>query len=277
MPFCLVKEVNLKKIIILLLSIISFSEKISVASFNVARLGQSKKDMVALKSIISKFDIIALQEVMSEISLKELNDYIGNDYSYAISKAVGTKKYKEHYAILYKKSKVSEIRNLGVYDDKFYDFIREPSAFYIKSNKFDFVLIPVHSIFSDDAKKRVIEASKYIDVYEYFYNKTKEEDIIILGDFNLPANDKAFFGIKNKYNMVNIINPNKNKTTLSKKGLANSYDNIFLNLEKTREFTKIFGVYDFTKNNYEEIRKYISDHLLIFGIFENSENLDEKE
>ena len=80
MPFCLVKEVNLKKIIILLLSIISFSEKISVASFNVARLGQSKKDMVALKRIISKFDIIALQEVMSEISLKDLSDYIGYFY-----------------------------------------------------------------------------------------------------------------------------------------------------------------------------------------------------
>ena len=45
---------------------------------------------------------------------------------------------------------------------------------------------------------------------------------------------------------------------------------------KLKVMTTFYPVYDFTKNNYEEIRKYISDHLLIFGIFENSEDLDEK-
>lgn len=270
-------ELILKKIfiIVLLLPFLIFSEKISIASFNIARLGESKKDYRALVKILEKFDIIALEEVMNENGIKTLNDKLGNDYGYVLSKAVGTKKYKEHYAIIYKKSKVNEIKYVGVYNDKFNDFIREPAAFYIKSNNFDFVLIPVHSIFGDDPKKRMIEASKYVNVYDYFLEKIKEEDIIILGDFNLPANDKAFVSLK-KRNMVNIINPEKNKTTLSKKGLANSYDNIFLNLSKTKEFTGTFGVYDFTKNNYEEIRKYVSDHLLIFGIFENSEDIDEK-
>ncbi|WP_231723209.1 endonuclease/exonuclease/phosphatase family protein [Caviibacter abscessus] len=266
----------MKKIfIILLFSFITFSEKISIASFNIARLGESKKDYKALVKIIKKFDIIALEEVMNEDGIITLNEKLGKEYDYILSKAVGSKKYKEHYAIIYKKSKVNEIKNIGVYNDKKDDFIREPSAFYIKSNKFDFVLIPVHSIFGDDPKKRMIEASKYVEVYDYFLDKTNEEDIIILGDFNLPANDKAFLNLKKK-NMVNIINPEKNKTTLSKKGLANSYDNMFLNLEKTKEFTNTFGVYDFTKNNYEDIRKYVSDHLLIFGIFENSEDIDEK-
>lgn len=51
-----------------------------------------------------------------------------------------------------------------------------------------------------------------------------------MGDFNLPANDRAFNKLKNKYNMVNIVDP-KYKTTISQKGLANSYDNIFINLK----------------------------------------------
>jgi endonuclease/exonuclease/phosphatase len=43
-----------------------------------------------------------------------------------------------------------------------------------------------------------------------------------------------------------------------------------------REYTGRYGVYDYTKNNYKEIRKYISDHLLIFAEFENKVDLDGK-
>ena len=40
----------------------------------------------------------------------------------------------------------------------------------------------------------------------------------------------------------------------------------FINLKKTREFTGNFGVYNFIKNNnYAIIKKYVSDHLLIFS------------
>lgn len=264
----------MKKIIILILAIFStlvYSEKIKLASFNVARLGESKKDYKTLAKIISKFDIIALEEVMNENGIEKLKSYL-NDYEYILSDKVGTKKYKEHYAVIYNKNKVDKIKNLGVYSDIEDDFIREPTAFYIKSNKLDMVIIPVHSVFGDNELKRAYEANKYADVYKYFYNKTHQDDILILGDFNLPANDKAFNNIKKKYNLVNILDPNVDKTTLSKKGLANSYDNIFLNLNNLKSFTKRYGVYNFTQNNYEDIRKYISDHLLIFIELDNEKD-----
>ncbi|AKC95885.1 endonuclease [Sneathia vaginalis] len=256
----------MKKILIaliLFIQLISFSKNITLASFNAERLGESKKDYDAFCKIISKFDIIALEEVMNNKGLEELKQRL-NNYNYIMTKAVGTKKYKEHYAVIYRKDSVDIIKDLGSYIDKDDDFIREPSGFYIKSNKLDMVLIPVHSVFGKNEKQRAYEASQYKKVYKYFFNKTHQDDIIILGDFNLPANDKAFSILKKDFNLVNILNPIEDKTTLSKKGLANSYDNIFLNLKNLKAFTKRYGVYNFTKSNYEQVRKYISDHLLIF-------------
>lgn len=263
----------MKKIIITLIylmSFLSYSKIITLASFNTARLGESEKDLVSFSKILSKFDIIALEEVMNEDGLKELKIMLP-EYDYIISKAVGTKKYKEHYAILYKKDVVDEIKNLGSYEDKKDDFIREPSAFYIKSNKLDMILIPVHSIFGSEPKERALEASKYIDVYKEFYNKTKQDDIIILGDFNLPATDRAFDKLKQE-GFINVLKPSVDKTTISKTGLASSYDNIFIIKNNLKAFTKRYGVYDFTNNNHEKIRRYISDHLLIFMELDNTED-----
>ncbi|WP_067140624.1 endonuclease/exonuclease/phosphatase family protein [Oceanivirga salmonicida] len=257
--------------IILFLSSLCFSENIRLASFNVKNLGKSTKDYNSLTKILSKFDIIALEEVINEKSLLYLVDKLGSEYDYVISKPVGTRKYKEYYAILYKKSKVDKIYNVGKYQEKDNEFIREPSAFYVKSNKLDMLLIPVHSIYGDNAKERAYEASKYLQVYKYFKEKTGQDDIIILGDFNLPASDKAFDELKQN-GFSNILNPLADKTTLSKTGLANSYDNIFINLNNTKAFTNRYGVYDFTRNNHELIRKYISDHLLIFIELNNEED-----
>lgn len=257
--------------ILFFVSIFSYSDIIRVASFNALHLGTSKKDYASLAKILSKFDIIALEEVMNKKGLDKLVEKLDNKYAYSISESVGTEKYREHYAVMYKKSVVDKISLVGKYAEKNNEFIREPSAFYVKSNKLDFLLIPVHSVFGDNPKKRAYEASKYVDVYRYFSNLTKQDDILILGDFNLSANDKAFDSLK-KENFSNILDPSVDKTTISKKGLANSYDNIFINLKNTRAFTNRYGVYNFTKNNNELIRKYISDHLLVFIEMDNKED-----
>ncbi|VWL85026.1 endonuclease/exonuclease/phosphatase family protein [Oceanivirga miroungae] len=264
----------MKKIILSIICFISFfsySEIIRVASFNALHLGTSKKDYKTMARIISKFDIIALEEVMNKNGLDRLVSELDNTYDYKISSAVGSKKYKEYYAVMYKKNIVEKVSLIGKYREKENEFIREPSAFYVKSNKLDFLLIPVHSIFGDNPKQRAKEASKYVDVYKYFKELTNQDDIIILGDFNLPATDKAFDNLK-KENFSNILDPSVDKTTLSKKGLASSYDNIFINLNNTNAFTNRYGVYNFTKNNNEEIRKYISDHLLVFIEMDNKED-----
>ena len=45
--------------------------------------------------------------------------------------------------------------------------------------------------------------------------------------------------------------------------------------EKTKEFIENSGVYNFVKNdNYAIIKKYVSDHLLIFSEYSTLEDLD---
>ena len=265
----------------LIYSELIYSKPILVGSYNTMRLGQNEKDLSAVAKIISKFDIVALQEVMNREGLDRLKNEIekktGEKWGYVISeKPVGSKEYKEYYSFIYKKGSIDKIESLGLYQDgKSKDFIREPYAVYVKSNNFDFVLITAHSIFGDSKSEREIEASRYHKVYKYFKDKTHEEDIILLGDFNLPANSHAFKYFKDEYKVKEVLNPNVDKTTISESRLANSYDNIFFNRSKLREWTKRYGVYDYTKDNYKEIRKYVSDHLLIFIEFENGKDLDD--
>ena len=95
-----------------------------------------------------------------------------------------------------------------------------------------------------------------------------------ISKINEEAAEIKYF--KNEYNVQEVINPNKFKTTIGSNGLANSYDNMFFNRKYLKEYTGRYGVYDYTKNNYKEIRKYVSDHLLIFAEFENKGDLDDK-
>ncbi|QXW66142.1 endonuclease/exonuclease/phosphatase family protein [Streptobacillus moniliformis] len=272
-----------KLFFLIFLSMNIWAEPILIASFNTLKLGENKKDWKSLAKIVSKFDIIAMQEVMNEKGINNLRNevekFTNEKWGYIISDmAVGTKDYKEHYGVLFKRKKVDSIKSLGTYQNgKSDDFIREPYGVLIKSNNFDFVLVSVHSIFGKNKLEREIEATRYHKVYKYFMDKSKEEDVILLGDFNLPANSKAFKYFKDTYNVKEVFNSIKNKTTMSSKGLANSYDNAFFNRNNLKEYTGRYGVYDYTKNNYEQIRKYISDHLIIFMEFENKGDLDVKD
>lgn len=215
-------------------------------------------------------------------SLKKLNRRLNKEtnqkWEYILSpKLLGSQEYKEYYAFIFKSSIIDDYEILGVYKNgESKEFIRDPFAVKFRSNKFDFVLINVHSIFGKNKKERRKEARNYENVYRYFRNISNEEDIILLGDFNLSSNDKAFNDLKENFNLKALIDPRLFKTTISEKKLVNTYDNMFFNRNKLKEYTKRYGVYDFTKNNNKEIIKYISDHLLIFAEFENSKDLDKK-
>lgn len=255
--------------------------RILVASFNAMRLGEKQKDYRTLAKILEKFDLIGLEEVMNEKGVKKVQAYLEKltkeKWDYIISEnSVGSENYREYFAFIYRKSKFSEARGLGFYKEKDEnEFMREPYGTYFKAGNFDFVYVIAHSVFGDKEKQRLIEAANYVNVYEYFSKLTDEDDIIIAGDFNTPADNMAFKNMADKYNVKYILNPEENLTTLSDSKLVSSYDNFFINFEKTKEFTGNFGVYNFIKNNnYAIIKKYVSDHLLIFSEYSTLEDLD---
>ena len=253
---------------------------IMLASFNVLRLGKKEKDYRTLGKIISKFDIVGLEEVMNEKGLRKLKGYLEKEtkskWEYFISEnSVGSENYREYYGYIYKKDLVNEVIPLGFYIEKNKnEFMREPYGVYFKVKNFDFVFILAHSIFGDKEKQRVIEASNYINVYEYFIKKSNETDIIIAGDFNLPGNDFGFRNLKLKYNVEPLLDADLELTTFSDTKLVSSYDNFFINKSFTTEFTGKKGVYNYLKNNNKYMKQYISDHLLIFSEYNINEDRD---
>ena len=255
--------------------------KIIIASFNAMRLGEKEKNYEIMAKILSNFDLIGIEEVMHEKGLKKLKAHLvkltGEKWEYIISEnSVGSEGYREYYGYIYRKEKFQEVRKLGFYKEKNEnEFMREPYGAYFKSGNFDFVYVISHSIFGDKETQRLIEASNYVNVYEYFLKKSEESDIIIAGDFNVPADSLAFRNLSERAGVSYLLSPEENPTTLSDERLVSSYDNFFINKEKTKEFLENSGVYNFVKsNNYAIIKKYISDHLPIFSEYSIEYDLD---
>lgn len=251
----------------------------SISSFNVLRLGQNKKKYNDLANVISEFDIVGLIEVLNKSGVEKLVDSINNisqeKWDYHISSySVGTRRYKEYYAYIYKRKKVKFIKSRGYFKDKNNDFIREPYGADFKINNFDFTFVLLHSIYGKHKSLRVAEAEALPKVYDYFQNLDKKEnDILIGGDFNLSVRNQGFKSLlSHKDNIINCISPNL-KTTIGTKKLANQYDNIFISKKYTKEYNKISGTIDYTNNHYKYCRKYISDHLPVF--IEVSTDLDD--
>ena len=253
---------------------------ILIASFNAMRLGEKPKNYEVTAKILSKFDLIGIEEVMHEKGLKKLKAHLikltGEEWEYLISdESVGSENYREYYGYIYRKKKFQEVKKIGFYKEKNKnEFMREPYGAYFKAGNFDFVYVICHSIFGDKEKQRLIEAANYSNVYEYFLNISQESDIIIAGDFNTSADSSAFKNLFEKNNVSYLLNPEENMTTISDTRLASSYDNFFINKERTKEFTGNYGVYNFIKDNNSEIKKYISDHLLIFSEYSIEDDSD---
>jgi len=267
-----------KKIILAILIISSFlySKEVAViSSFNSLHLGWKGKSYYDLASVISLFDLVGLEEVMKEDGLSllknELEKITGEKWSYCISEhSVGnSKRYQEYYGYIWKDKKVKLTKKLGFYKEHNpKDLSREPYGANFEIGEFDFSFILMHSIFGDKKMQRENEAKFLDEIYDYFQEKNgSEQDVLIGGDFNIPAYDKAFLEILNhKDNIFYGIDPT-NKTTIGKRGLVSSYDNIFYSYKYTKEFTGNSGVYDFTNKNYSTIRKRVSDHLPVFMEF----------
>lgn len=267
-------------LLFMIFSIFTFGSVVNIASFNTLHLGWKsdyrQEKIEGIASILSSFDLTGIQEVMKKAEVKKLTNELkvqtGLEWRYHISPyAVGSKKYREYFAYIYRTDKVKLLKKGEFYPKKERgkNFMREPYGAKFKIGNFEFTYVLVHSIFGKKKSERQLEAMQMIDVYNWFkkeYNKNNKESIVIVGgDFNIPSYDIAFSGfLKHDDIIVDAIPPNR-KTTIGKTGLVSSYDHIFYPYELMRGwYTGRNGVIDFTDNNYREIKKKISDHLPVF-------------
>ena len=262
------------------LSTLSLADEAYIASFNILRLGAAKKDMVQTAKILKGFDIVGLVEVINRDGVEELVDELNKQsdekWDYHISPfGVGSSKYKEYFAYVYKKDKVKFIKSEGFYKNGKSSLLREPYGATFQIGNFDFTFVLVHTIYGNNESQRKAENYKMVDVYNYFQDRDeKENDIFIAGDFNLYALDESFRPLYKHADKITYAIDPAIKTTIGVKGRANSYDNFFFSQKYSQEFTGSSGALDFSGDNPKLMREIVSDHIPVFIVVETSKDDD---
>ena len=262
------------------LSTLSLADEAYIASFNILRLGAAKKDMVQTAKILKGFDIVGLVEVINRNGVEELVDELNKQsdekWDYHISPfGVGSSKYKEYFAYIYKKDKVKFIKSEGFYKNGKSSLLREPYGATFQIGNFDFTFVLVHTIYGNNESQRKAENFKMVDVYNYFQDRDeKENDIFIAGDFNLYALDESFRPLYKHVDKITYAIDPAIKTTIGVKGRANSYDNFFFSQKYSQEFTGSSGALDFSGDNPKLMREIVSDHIPVFIVVETSKDDD---
>ena len=261
-------------------STLSLADEAYIASFNILRLGAAKKDMVQTAKILKGFDIVGLVEVINRDGVEELVDALNKQsdekWDYHISPfGVGSSKYKEYFAYVYKKDKVKFIKSEGFYKNGKSSLLREPYGATFQIGNFDFTFVLVHTIYGNNESQRKAENYKMVDVYNYFQDRDeKENDIFIAGDFNLYALDESFRPLYKHADKITYAIDPAIKTTIGAKGRANSYDNFFFSQKYSQEFTGSSGALDFSGDNPKLMREIVSDHIPVFIVVETSKDDD---
>ncbi|QYR63252.1 endonuclease/exonuclease/phosphatase family protein [Fusobacterium animalis] len=263
-----------------ILSTLSLAAEAYIASFNILRLGAVKKDIVQTAKILKGFDIVGLVEVINRDGVEELVDELNKQsdekWDYHISPfGVGSSKYKEYFAYVYKKDKVKFIKSEGFYKNGKSSLLREPYGATFQIGNFDFTFVLVHTIYGNNESQRKAENYKMVDVYNYFQDRDeKENDILIAGDFNLYALDESFRPLYKHADKITYAIDPAIKTTIGAKGRANSYDNFFFSQKYSQEFTGSSGALDFSGDNPKLMREIVSDHIPVFIVVETSKDDD---
>lgn len=263
-----------------ILSTLSLAAEAYIASFNILRLGAVKKDIVQTAKILKGFDIVGLVEVINRNGVEELVDELNKQsdekWDYHISPfGVGSSKYKEYFAYVYKKDKVKFIKSEGFYKNGKSSLLREPYGATFQIGNFDFTFVLVHTIYGNNESQRKAENYKMVDVYNYFQDRDeKENDIFIAGDFNLYALDESFRPLYKHADKITYAIDPAIKTTIGAKGRANSYDNFFFSQKYSQEFTGSSGALDFSGDNPKLMREIVSDHIPVFIVVETSKDDD---
>ena len=97
-----------------------------------------------------------------------------------------------------------------------------------------------------------------------------EQDVILLGDFNLPPDDQGFSQLSR---LLTPLITGARHTTISENAKS-LYDNIWLDPEYVREYSGRHGVDDFDvtvfNNDDRAASLAVSDHRPVWAIFETS-------
>lgn len=242
-----------------------------IASWNIKRLYDDGKDIDAVVEVLSYFDVIGVQEVMSEKGLQNvvdaLQDYTGSEWGVMASHAIGRGSYKEHYAFLWRKSRVEFVDSAIVYLDGRDVFAREPlsARFMERETGTNFILASIHVLYGDSKSDRTPEIRALSEYWEWLGETFPEEQFFLMGDFNMQPDDESFLGLT-RYARPVIT---EGATTLGTRTgqFANLYDNIWIPRRMTANIQA--GIFRFPEKlgiSHRYARDKVSDHAPVYMI-----------
>jgi endonuclease/exonuclease/phosphatase family metal-dependent hydrolase len=238
------------------------SQEIRIASYNMDRLGEGKKDYVTLARVIANFDVVAALEVMNEAGMERVHRSLGKAWTYAIGeKSSGSKAYRE-YAGFFWDDKVELVKLLGAYPAR-KEFFRAPlgARFRVKASGFTFTLVACHIVYGKSAKARDLEINRLGKVYRYFEGLTGNAGTtIIAGDFNEER--MADFASLVDLGDEDVL-PVKG-TTLGMRGPGKGYDHLFVSARLKPRVTKA-DVFYWT-DDFAGTRRTVSDHFPVYCV-----------
>jgi len=247
-------------------------DTVAVATFNIRIFSDGSRDDDELRQIcevLKRYDFIAIQEIRDytilDRTLLMLEKEYGLDYAYVASPEVG-RSVKEIYAFLFLENKVEYLDVGVVVPDPDDDFIREPFFALFRIGEFDFYVITIHSIYGDSVADRRYEAQLLDDAYRAVQNLDDENDVLLMGDFNLGPLDVGFEDLRGLPNMIYVNGAIP--TSIADK----LYDNIWFQSNHTQEYTAEFGVFKFDEELYgndDSVASLaVSDHRPLWAIFD---------
>lgn len=229
----------------------SLTNQIRLGTFNIEKLGKANEYQTKnAAEILKNYDIVAIQEVMNTgasknnpignegiEALKKIVSYLGEDWGYIISpapngtaSATKSKAFNtfEHYAFLYRKSKIELIKNsahlwneqenpMPGLKDQERQFDREPfiASFKAVNGNLDFTIITIHAA-APVAGWRRDEIKRLAVVYKFVQDSDpNQNDVFLMGDFNTNVDKKEWDELKVLPDMKHILTL-KDVTTLDK-------------------------------------------------------------
>lgn len=278
------------------------SNRLLIGSWNLANFGVQERtanDHRVMAEVLSWFDVIAVQEVNDNLKgLSALRDHLPNPFNVVFSDSAGN---NERMTYIYDGRKVQlrdeigEIAipprdlpkiNLPGIHGAFDGFDRNPYLTAFQAGQFQFELVNVHLFFGSDADpadmaRRCLEAyaiARWADLRRKDAN-TYCQDVLVLGDFNLPKVDPKDPVYKALTKRGLQIPPHSTQigTAIASES---HYDQLAFFPDETPEYTGESGVFDWDgaifktlwnqrkKSEFLAYCKYhVSDHRPIWAQF----------
>jgi len=244
-------------------------ENLQIATWNLCNFGKSKneEELEYIASQIKDFDIIGIQEVSTSAygakALAKLADALnrtGNRWDYELSDpTIGAG--KERYAFLWRPKRAKKIGKGWILSEMESKFDREPFLGRFQNVQGEsLLLINFHAV---PSKKK---PENEIVLLDQIHKKYVNDNLILMGDFNLSESHLAFDNLKAMGYRAGLYDQ---ATTLKRKYgeggvyLLNDHDNVFY--ERSAFLRKRCGVIDFV-NDFPDLKsaRQVSDHLPIW-------------